>query len=225
MINNLNFNDIIKKYKLKIESIEKINKNGLNQERIKSTKNYFSNAIFKLDENFNTEIFDLNGTKYLINLDKIEKNQILKLNDQLKKEIVKIINLLKNKQLSEKIIKSQNPNSFFNLAKINNIKIKEVFFTNILDDKKIFNRKNMEKIFSTNINTNLTLLQNESIFIVRVEKISKNKNKIKNLDKAVSDQVKQDFKALLLRDLDKYLIKKYPVKLNKKVFDQVKKSI
>ena len=83
----------------------------------------------------------------------------------------------------------------------------------------------MEKIFSTQINTNLTLVQNESIFIVRVEKISKNKNKIKNLDKAVSDQVKQDFKALLLRDLDKYLIKKYPVKLNKKVFDQVKKSI
>ena len=181
MINNLNFNDIIKKYRLKIESIEKINKNGLNQERIKSTKNYFSNAIFKLNENFNTEIFDLNGTKYLINLDKIEKKQILKINDQIKKEIKKIINLLKNKQLSEKIIKSQNPNSFFNLAKINNIKIKEVFFTNILDDKKIFNRKNMEKIFSTNINTNLTLVQNENIYIVRVEKISKNKNKIKNL--------------------------------------------
>ena len=63
------------------------------------------------------------------------------------------------------------------------------------------------------------------IFYIRVEKISKNKNKIKNLDEAVSDQVKQDFKALLLRDLDKYLIKKYPVKLNKKVFDRVKKYL
>ena len=61
--------------------------------------------------------------------------------------------------------------------------------------------------------------------MVRVEKISRNKNKIKNLNKAVSDQVKQDFKALLLRDLDKYLIKKYPVKLNKKVFDRVAKNI
>ena len=104
LINNLNFNDIIKKYRLKIESIEKINKNGLNQERIKSTKNYFSNAIFKLDKNFNTEIFDLNGTKYLVNLSKIEKKTILKFNDQLKREIEKIINLLKKKQLSEKII-------------------------------------------------------------------------------------------------------------------------
>ena len=38
--------DIIKKYKLKTKSIEKINKNGLNKQRIKSTQNYFSKAIF-----------------------------------------------------------------------------------------------------------------------------------------------------------------------------------
>ena len=225
LINKLNFEDIVKKYKLKKKSIEKINKNGFNQERIRSKQNYFSKAIFKLNENFNTEIFDINDTKYLINLDKIEEKQILKINDQIKKEIKKIINLNKNKQLSKKITKSQNLDSFFNLAKINNIKIKEVFFTNILDDKKIFNRKNMEEIFSTNINTSLTFEQNGTIFMVRVEKISKNKNKIKNLSKAVSDQVKQDFKALLLRDLDKYLIKKYPVKLNKKVFDRITKNI
>ena len=141
LINKLNFEDIIKKYKLKIKSIEKINKNGLNQERLKSKQNYFSKAIFKLNENFNTEIFDLNGTKYLINLDKIEEKQTLKINDQIKKEIKKIINFNKNKKLSKKITKSQNSNSFFNLAKINNIKIEEVFFTNILDDKKVFNRK------------------------------------------------------------------------------------
>ncbi len=225
LINNLNFNDIIKKYRLKIQSIEKINKNGLNQKRIKSTKSFFSNAIFELNENFNTEIFDVNGTKYLINLDNIEKKRILKIDGQIKKEITNIINLQKNKQLSKKITKSQNPDSFFNLAKKNNIKIEEVFFSNILDDKKIFNRENMEEIFKTNINTNLTLIQNNNVYIVRIQKISKNKNKIKNLDKAVSDQVKQDFKALLLRDLDKYLIKQYPVKLNKKVFDRLKKSI
>ena len=225
LINNLNFNDIIKKYRLKIQPIEKINKNGLNQKRIKSTKSFFSNAIFELNENFNTEIFDVNGTKYLINLDNIEKKRILKIDGQIKKEITNIINLQKNKQLSKKITQSQKPDSFFNLAKKNNIKIEEVFFSNILDDKKIFNRENMEEIFKTNINTNLTLIQNNNVYIVRIQKISKNKNKIKNLDKAVSDQVKQDFKALLLRDLDKYLIKQYPVKLNKKVFDRLKKSI
>ncbi len=225
LINKVRFNDIIKNYKLKNIKVEKINKNGLNIKRIKSAQHNFSNAIFKLNRDFNTEIFNVNGAKYLVNLDNIEKTRILKLNDQVKKEIIKIINLQKNKQLSKKITKSQKPETFFNYAKNNNIEIKKVFFTNILDDKKLFTRKNMEQIFSTNIGTNLTFLQNESIYIVRVEKISKNKNKIKNLDKAVSDQVKQDFKALVLRDLDKYLIKKYPVKINKKVFDQVKKSI
>ena len=225
LINNVTFNDIIKKYKLITKPIEKINKNGINQNRIKSNQNYFSNAIFKLNENFNTEIFNVNSSKYLIKLDKVEKKHNLKLNDQIKKEIIKIINFKKNQQLSEKIKKSQDSKSFFNYAKNNNIIIKEIFFTNILDNKKIFNKINMEKIFSTNINTNLNFSQNGKVYVVRVEKISKNKNKIKNLDKAVSDQVKQDFKALVLRDLDKYLLKKYPVKLNKKVFDQIKKSI
>ena len=225
LINNVSFNDIIKKYRLKTKSIEKINKNGINQSRIKSSQDYFSKAIFKLNKNFNTEMLNVNNSKYLIKLDIVEKEQNLKLNDQIKKEIIKIINLQKNQQLSEKIKKSQNSKSFFNYAKNNNIIIKEIFFTNILDNKKIFSKKNMEKIFSTNINNNLTFLQDGKVYIVRIEKISKNKNKIKNLDKAVSDQVKQDFKALVLRDLDKYLIKKYPVKINKKVFDQVKKSI
>ncbi len=170
-------------------------------------------------------MFNVNSSKYLIKLDKVEKKHNLKLNDQIKKEIIKIINFKKNQQLSEKIKKSQDSKSFFNYAKNNNVIIKEIFFTNILDNKKIFNKINMEKIFSTNINTNLNFSQNGKVYVVRVEKISKNKNKIKNLDKAVSDQVKQDFKALVLRDLDKYLLKKYPVKLNKKVFDQIKKSI
>ena len=71
----------------------------------------------------------------------------------------------------------------------------------------------------------INLHQDNQVYLVKIHKISKNKNKIKNLDKALSDQVKQDFRALLLRDLDKYLIKKYPVTLNNKVLNQVKKSI
>ena len=40
LINNVTFNDIIKKYKLITKPIEKINKNGINQNRIKSNQNY-----------------------------------------------------------------------------------------------------------------------------------------------------------------------------------------
>lgn len=225
LINNINFEDLVKKYKLKIKSIEKINKNGINIKRLKSSQKNFSKAIFSLNQNFKTEIFDIDGIKYLINMNNIEKSVSPNLNEQIKKEILKKINFQKNIQLSEKIAKSKNTNSFYVLAKNNNIKINEVFFNNILDNQKIFNKKNMEKIFSKNIKSNLILLQNNIIYIVRIDKISKNNKKIENLDKALSDQVKHDFKALLLRDLDKYLIKKYPVKLNKKVFDQVRKGI
>ncbi len=225
LINNLNFDNIVKKYKLETNKIENINKNGINRQRAKSTFNTFSNALFSLDKNFKTEIFDINNTKYLVNMTDIKKNETPNLNSQIRGEILEKVNLQKNKELSKKIIKSKNSKIFFRTAEINNIKIQNVFFENILDNKKIFDRKNMERIFSKQLNSNLSLLQNDKIFIVRIDKISKNQKKIKNLNKALSDQVKQDFKALLLRDLDKYLINKYPVKLNKKILDQVKKSI
>tara|TARA_B100000963_G_scaffold355594_1_gene374136 strand:+ start:580 stop:1983 length:1404 start_codon:yes stop_codon:yes gene_type:complete len=225
LINNLNFEDIVKKYKLKTRVIKKINKDGFNKDRLKSAQENFSNALFSLNKNFRTEIFNINNTKYLITINDIKKKEIATFNEQIKNNIVKIINLKKNKQLSEKIINSKNDNIFFETAKKNNLQVNEVFFKNILDNQKLFNRKNMEQIFSKKINSNFSLTEDNNLYMIKIDKISKNKDKIKNLDKALSNQVKQDFKALLLRDLDKYLIKKYPVKLNKKVFDQVKKSI
>jgi hypothetical protein len=84
----------------------------------------------------------------------------------------------------------------------------------------------MQKIFSKKtVSSNLSILEGNNIYIVRINKISKNKDKKENLDYALSNQIKQDFKALILRDLDKYLIKNYPVKLNNKIFNQVKKSL
>jgi len=77
----------------------------------------------------------------------------------------------------------------------------------------------MQKIFSKKtVGSNLAILEGNNIYIVRINKISKNKDKKENLDYALSNQIKQDFKALILRDLDKYLIKNYPVKLNNKIF-------
>ena len=225
LINKLSFEEIVKKYNLKIKQIEKMNKNGVNKNRSISTQRIFSKAIFSLDNSFKTEIFEFNNIKYLINLKDIKKKTDPDFNNVIKKEIFKKINFQKNKKLSEKISKSKNINNFFIIAKENNIKIKEIFFKNILDDKNIFNKKSMETIFSKPINSNISLLQNENIYVIKINKITKNKKKYKNLDKSLSLQVKQDFKALLLRDLDKYLINKYPIKLNKKIYNQVKKSI
>ena len=226
LINNLNFSEIIKKYKLNIKQIELMSKAGLNKTRLKSVQSNFSKALFSLNKNFSTEIFEIDNAKYLINIKNVQKKGILNLNNQIKKEITTIINFQKNKLLSEKIERSKNNKEFYETAKKNNLKIKEIFFKNILDGKKIFNQRNMQKIFSKKtVSSNLSILEGNNIYIVRINKISKNKDKKENLDYALSNQIKQDFKALILRDLDKYLIKNYPVKLNNKIFNQVKKSL
>ena len=225
IINNSSFDKIIEKYKLKAKKIEKINKLGLNKNRLKSVNFGFAKPLFSLNKDFKTEIFEINNVKYLLNIQDIIKKDEVNLNDKIKKEISVIINLEKNKIFADNIVKSQDSSVFFNIAKNNNIKIQEIFFNNVLDDKKIFNQSNMEKIFMQKKKLIINLHQDNQVYLVKIHKISKNKNKIKNLDKALSDQVKQDFRALLLRDLDKYLIKKYPVILNNKVLNQVKKSI
>ena len=93
-------------------------------------------------------------------------------------------------------------------------------------EKKYLTKEICKKFFQKKtVSSNLSILEGNNIYIVRINKISKNKDKKENLDYALSNQIKQDFKALILRDLDKYLIKNYPVKLNNKIFNQVKKSL
>ena len=83
----------------------------------------------------------------------------------------------------------------------------------------------MEKIFNTKESDVIHINENNEIYLVKVKKISKNKNKIDNLNEILKSQVKQEFQSLILRDLDKYLINKYPIRINEKVFNQVKKSL
>ena len=109
-------------------------------------------------------------------------------------------------------------------AKKYNLKIENVFFENILDNNKIFSQKNVEKIFSAEENKVLSINEKNKIYILKIKKISKNKNKIDNLDKILKNQTKQEFKTLILRDLDAYLNKKYPINLNERVLNQVKSS-
>ncbi len=223
IINNLNFEDIIKKYKLKFETIEKINTSGYDKNREVSNNNGFAKPLFSLNKNFNTEIFELNKTKYLLNLNNIYAKNEVNLNKTIREEIIKNITFEKNKDLSQKITK--NNNEFYDFAKTNNIKINKIFFKNILDNNKLFNPRNMEIIFSKKINEVLNINQDDSVFMLKISKISENKNKIDNLNKILKNQVKQEFKSLILRDLDSYLIKKYPIQINDKVLNQVKKSI
>ena len=118
-----------------------------------------------------------------------------------------------------------NKQKFYDFANSRNIKIKSVQFKNILDNKKLFNQKNMEKIFNNKINTLINLNENNSVYMIKIKNISQNKDKVENLQIILKSQIKKEFQSLILRDLDSYLIKKYPIELNNKVFNQVKKNI
>ena len=223
LVNNLSFNDLVKKYNLKTESINKINLNGLNTEREVSENNIFAQPIFSLKKNLNTEIFELNNVKYLIKMENIYPTNTIKISKKIEDEIIKILNLKNKKKISLEIL--SNKQKFYDFANSRNIKIKSVQFKNILDNKKLFNQRNMEKIFNNKINTLINLNENNSVYMIKIKNISQNKDKVENLQIILKSQIKKEFQSLILRDLDSYLIKKYPIELNNKVFNQVKKNI
>ena len=224
VINNSNYSDLKKKYNIKASFIEKINKSGINQNRLFSEQKQFAEILFSLNENFKTEIVEIKNVKYLVHLKNIIKNYEVKLENGIKKEIQNILNYEKNKILAKNITESKDGNDFRTSAKKYNLKIENVFFKNILDNNKIFSQKNIEKIFSAEEKKVLSINEKNKIYILKISKISKNKNKIDNLDKILRNQTKQEFKTLILRDLDAYLVKKYPVNLNVRVLNQVKNS-
>ena len=156
-------------------------------------------------------------------MENIYPTNTIKIGKKIEDEIIKILNLKNKKKISLEIL--SNKQKFYDFANSRNIKIKSVQFKNILDNKKLFNQKNMEKIFNNKINTLINLNENNSVYMIKIKNISQNKDKVENLQIILKSQIKKEFQSLILRDLDSYLIKKYPIELNNKVFNQVKKNI
>lgn len=223
IINNLNYQVLIDKYKLKAFKIEKINQKGLNNNREFSNEKKFSKSLFSLNKNFSTEIIEINNEKYLIKLNNIFLSDDVLFNDKIKKEIISELNFIKNMNLSKEISHSKK-NSFEEIANQNNLIINNFFFKNVLDNKGLFTEANMNKIFSSNKDDTIILQNQDQIFAIKISEISRSKSKIKNLKKVISNQVKQEFQSLILRDLDQYLLRKYSINLNEKVINQIKKS-
>lgn len=223
IINNLNYQVLIDKYKLKAFKIEKINQKGLNNNREFSNEKKFSKSLFSLNKNFSTEIIEINNEKYLIKLNNISLSDDVLFNDKIKKEIISELNFIKNMNLSKEISHSKK-NSFEEIANQNNLIINNFFFKNVLDNKGLFTEANMNKIFSSNKDDTIILQNQGQIFSIKISEISRSKSKIKNLKKVISNQVKQEFQSLILRDLDQYLLRKYSINLNEKVINQIKKS-
>ena len=134
-------------------------------------------------------------------------NQIIeKLNFEEKKEIAKIV--INNNNFDE-----------------NKNQITEVFFKDISDNQKLFNNENMVKIFNMKIGETFSINENKDVYVVKIKNFSKKNKKIENLETIIENQVINNFQSLILQDLDDYLLKRYPIKINEKVLNQIKKNI
>lgn len=226
LINNLTFDEIISKYKLKFEILEKVNVNGINESRNISKYLVFAKSLFSLTNNYKTEIIEVKNKKYLLNLSKIEKDNETILTVKVEKEILQNLNYNEKLNVSKKIINSNNSLEEFNkLIKTDNYTVQNIFLKSLVDNQNLFNQNNMEKIFSSKLNQILSVKEKGEVFLIKIKKISKNQNKINNLQKILKNQTINEFQSIIIQDLNNFLLKKYPITINQKIFDQVKKSI
>ncbi len=227
IINNIEYKEVINKFGLKPSLIEKINIKGLNANRENSNQNKYAKSLFSLNKEIKTDIFDLDNKKFLINLKNIENNNDVILNNKIKSEIKLMIEKEENLKIANNLnnkIKI-NKNEFLNYAMNRKTNVQNMIFKNVADNKKIFNPNNMGQIFKAKLNESLVLTERKKVFVLKIKKFGKNENKIENIENILKDQVKQEFKTMIIRDFDAYLLKKYPVLINDQALKEVKKSI
>ncbi|MEL0176937.1 MAG: hypothetical protein VW810_01395, partial [Pelagibacteraceae bacterium] len=194
LINNLTFDEIISKYKLKFEILEKVNVNGINESRNISKYLVFAKSLFSLTKNYKTEIIEVKNKKYLLNLSKIEKDNETILTVKVEKEILQNLNYNEKLNVSKKIINSNNSLEEFNkLIKTDNYTIQNIFLKSLVDNQNLFNQNNMEKIFSSKLNQILSVKEKGEVFLIKINKISKNQNKINNLQKIIKNQTINEY--------------------------------
>jgi len=107
----------------------------------------------------------------------------------------------------------------------NKNQITEVFFKDISDNQKLFNNENMVKIFNMKIGETFSINENKDVYVIKIKNFSKKNKKIENLETIIENQVINNFQSLILQSLDDYLLKRYPIKINEKVLNQIKKNI
>ena len=227
IINGSSHEQLVKQFNLKPSIIEDLNAYGLNIDSIESKQKIYAKNLFSLNTNIKTDIFEIEGKKYLINLKDIKKNVIPTLNQNLKNKIKKNILKQNNTKIVNNLVNNikKDKNEFLNYAIQKKINIQKMNFKNINDSKNIFNNKNMEKIFTSKLNDTLVLNEIDKIYLLKIDKFGKNNNKIENIDKILKSQVEQEFEASIIKDFDAYLLNTYPVKINQKTLKEVKKSI
>jgi len=233
ILNDINYEEILKNYNLNVTAIKLINKEGNNENGIPQ-KNISQDLINKIFELKFKEVKDINLLEYenqyaLVTIDEI-KNSIPNITSKQFKE--KIIKSLVNRDIFEyntKLMAKIKSNSFtesdfVQLGKASQTDIKDISINGIRDNN-FFSTKSNNQIFQTR-RKNFTVvdeIKKNKTFLIWVREIQK-----PSLDKA-SDQYDKYYHETIIglknniyTSFDHYINQKYKVEINYKTVEKLK---
>ena len=233
IINDANYEEIVKNYNLNVTAVKLINKDGNNENGILQ-ENINQDLINKIFELKFKKVKDINLLEYeneyaLVVIDEI-KNSIPNITSKKFKE--KIIRGLINRDIFEyntKLMAKIKTNSFaksdfVQLAKISQIDIKDISINDIRDNN-FFSTKSNNQIFKLQ-EKNLTIvdeIEKNKTFLILVKEIQKT-----NLDKTSDDYDKYYYETVIslknniYSSFDHYINQKYKVEINYRTLERLK---
>ena len=233
IINDANYEEIVKNYNLNVTAVKLINKDGNNENGILQ-ENINQDLINKIFELKFKEVKDINLLEYeneyaLVVIDEI-KNSIPNIASKTFKE--KIIKGLINRDIFEyntKLMAKIKTNSltesdFVQLAKTSQIDIKDISINDIRDNN-FFSTKSNDQIFKLREKdfTIVDEIKKNQTFLILVKEIQKT-----NLDKTSDEYDKYYYETVIslknniYSSFDHYINQKYKVEINYQTLERLK---
>ncbi len=233
ILDNINFNDLVKEYNLSVKKtgLINVNLNNLDNSNAIGINKKVMEELLKIDELNKTNFINIDQKFFITELvESIKKDK--NKNDKKVRESVKAQIMIEkkingNSKLAKDIsIKKFTRSSMDVFAKENGLEIQTVTLKG-LNEKNIFNKGVKKRIFETNDNTiNLitdNMLKDNFIIYTKNTKLSKIKPKDEKYD-----QYKLRAKLKLANEIfniyDLSLNKKYNVEINNKTLSRIKNS-
>jgi len=228
ILNDVKFENIIEKYKLKFDTYEEINENS---------KNIFTDLnmtqenlvkIFSINETNTIQILDNDSNYIIFVINKITKEVPDINSDKFIKEIREYLinqekNLINTKLLEQIESGKFKKNNFKNLITENDL-VKEKIIINGIRDDTNFNKDTLDFIFAmTNQSFSLVMNKKNEISLISIDSIDN-----KNIKKNNKDYDKYyletgiNIKNNMYASYDIYLNNKYKIKINEQTMERLK---
>jgi peptidyl-prolyl cis-trans isomerase D len=216
MLNGKNFNEIIKKFNLKI--------NEINDYRYSNDSDEIIKNIFKLKNN-NFDIFENNESFIIYNIESIKKKNPDINNNETKNEILRLV-VQKNKfDYNRQMLKKIRDKTFDNneFLKLGKGQVQSLTLNSVKDNKK-FDINSVQILYTLPINT-FTLINDEDkkVYLAKIKKykdieLKKDATEFKSYIAKANTSNRNN----ILKSYDIFLNNKYKIDINQKAINNVK---